>query len=163
MQWLLDALCVESINTLRGVSACILIYWPKFAGRGKKESVTEGELMNVMISPLAYAYARTLQGFCIFCCHKCHTFWVTPCYCAGYLRFVMLFDTFAENDGLFCWKRRVVLSKTTACFAENDVLFFLRERRSCETYGKMEKQNGVKRQIVLGCVTLVIAKSEKSL
>ena len=31
---------------------------------------------------------------------------------------------FVENDGLFYWKRRVVLLKTTCCFAENDVLFY---------------------------------------
>ena len=113
--------------------------------------------MDVIFVPLAYAYVRTLQGFCVFCCHKCHTFWITPCYCAGYICFVMFFDAFAENIGLFYWKRRLVLLKMTACFTENDVLFywkrrvvFWRERKSCETYGKMEKQNGVKRQIVLG-------------
>ena len=48
-------------------------------------------------------------------------------------------------------------SRSTACFVENDVLFywkrrvvFWRERKSCETYGKTEKQNEVKIQIVLG-------------
>ena len=102
----------------------------KMAGRGKERSVTEGKLMNVVIESLAYA--RTSQGFCVFCCHKCHTFWITPCYCVGYLSFVMFFDLFVENNGLFCRKRRVVLSKMTCCFTENDVLFFERERKSCE-------------------------------
>ena len=69
--------------------------------RGREKSVIEGMLMDVIFVPLAYAYARTPQGFCVFCCHKCHTFWVTPCYCVGYLCFIMLFDAFAENDGLF--------------------------------------------------------------
>ena len=74
----------------------------KMAERGKERSVTEGKLMNVVIESLAYAYARTSQGFCVFCCHKCHTFWITPCYCVGYLCFIMFFDAFAENVGLFC-------------------------------------------------------------
>ena len=73
----------------------------KMAGRGKERSVTEGKLMNVVIEFLTYAYARTLQGFCVFCCHKCHTFWITPCYCVDYLYFIMFFDAFAENVGLF--------------------------------------------------------------
>ena len=104
--------------------------------------MTEGKLMNVMIAPLAYAYARTLQGFCIFCCHKCHTFCVIPCYCDGYLYFAIFFDVFAENDGLFCRKRRVVLLKTTCCFVENDVLFFLSQRKIRETYGENVKTAG---------------------
>jgi len=75
----------------------------------------------------------------------------------------MFFDLFVENNGLFCRKRRVVLLKTTCCFAENDVLFFGENGRVAKYKGKTEKQNEVKRQIVLRCVTLVIAKSEKSL
>ena len=61
----------------------------KMAGRGKERSVTEGKLMNVVIESLAYA--RTSQGFCVFCCHKCHTFCITPCYCVSYLCFITFF------------------------------------------------------------------------
>ena len=51
----------------------------------------------------------------------------------------------------------------TCCFIENDVLFFGENGRVAKYKGETEKQNEVKRQSVLGCVTLVIAKSEKSL
>ena len=68
--------------------------------RGREKSVIGGMLMDVVFVSLAYA--RTPQGFCVFCCHKCHTFWITPCYCVGYLCFIMFFDAFAENDVLFC-------------------------------------------------------------
>ena len=33
---------------------------------------------------------------------------------------------FAENDVLFCWKRRVVLLELTCCFIETDVLFSIK-------------------------------------
>ena len=67
--------------------------------RGREKSVIEGMLMDVMISLLAYA--RPSLGFCVFCCHKCHMFWITPCYCVGYLCLITFFDAFAENDSLF--------------------------------------------------------------
>ena len=70
--------------------------------RGREKSVIEGMLMDVIFVSLAYANARTPQGFCVFCCHKCHIFGTTPCYCVGYLCFIMFFDAFAENDVLFC-------------------------------------------------------------
>ena len=69
--------------------------------RGREKSVIGRMLMDVVFVSLAYAYARTPQGFCVFCCHKCHTFWITPCYCVGYLCFIIFFDAFAENDVLF--------------------------------------------------------------
>ena len=69
--------------------------------RGREKSVIGGMLMDVVFVSLAYAYARKPQGFCVFCCHKCHTFWITPCYCVGYLCFIIFFDAFAENDVLF--------------------------------------------------------------
>ena len=53
--------------------------------------------------------------------------------------------------------------ETTYCLVENDVLFFGENGRVAKYKGETEKQNEVKRQSVLGCVTLVIAKSEKSL
>ena len=96
--------------------------------RGREKSVIERMLMDVIFVPLAYAYVRTLQGFCVFCCHKCHIFGTTPCYCVGYLCFIMFFDAFAENIGLFYWKRRLVLLKTTCWFVENDVLFYWKWR-----------------------------------
>ena len=34
--------------------------------RGRGKSVIEGMLMDVIFVPLAYAYARTPQGFCVF-------------------------------------------------------------------------------------------------
>ena len=45
-------------------------------------------------------------------------------------RLVLLKTTacFTENDGLFYWKRRVVLLKTTCRFAENDGLFYWKRR-----------------------------------
>ena len=45
-------------------------------------------------------------------------------------RVVLLKTTccFTENDVLFCWKRRVVLLKMTCCFTENDSLFFIKRR-----------------------------------
>ena len=106
--------------------------------RGK--SVIEGMLMDVIFVPLAYAYARTPQGFCVFCCHKCHIFGTTPCCCVGYLCFIMFFDAFAENDGLFCWKRRLVLLKMTCCFIENDVLFFGENGRVVKHMGKRKNR-----------------------
>ena len=43
---------------------------------------------------------------------------------------VKMMRCFVENDVLFCWKRRVVLLKTTCCFVENDVLFLTYDGRN---------------------------------
>ena len=58
--------------------------------------------------PSSYACARVLQGFCIFCCHKCHTdLFQTSVF------HLQVSRCFSENHTSFWWKPHVVLMKTT--------------------------------------------------
>ena len=51
---------------------------------------------------------------------------------------------FTENDVLFCWKRRVVLLKLTCCFIETDVLFYWNWRVVFNKGGEAEKSFALK-------------------
>ena len=93
----------------------------------------------------ARAYAHTLQEFCVFCCHKCHTNSITHYVITVYIDFrnnishfhaatppqklpktpssKQLFDLqskttrcFPQNDRLFPIKRHVTFHKTIRCF-----------------------------------------------
>ena len=68
--------------------------------------------------PNSHACARILQGFCTFCCHKCHTvFFQTSVFDFQVSR------RFSENNTSFYWKQHVVLMKTTRRFNENNTSF----------------------------------------
>ena len=60
------------------------------------------------------------QGYFVFCCFYCSLPFVGLC-----PKRVLSESAcrFLSTNGLFCRKRRVVLSKTTCGFVENDVLF----------------------------------------
>ena len=88
-----------------------------------------------------FAYARvtrTLQGFYVFCCHKCHTSPSNPCILYNYVLFCYFtliprkeFADFnpkttrclMKNITSFCEKQHVVLWKTTRRFVKNNTSF----------------------------------------
>ena len=82
------------------------------------------------------ARVRVHTGSCIFCCHKCHTLWVTfsiLLLLTSFFVFVFAFCcSFYEHHlcthyHIFLFLRLVHL-QTTACFTKNNVSFSIKQR-----------------------------------
>ena len=86
------------------------------------------------------AHIRTLQEFCVFCCHKCHTNSITHYVITVYIDFrnnIPHCHTFTlllhpkkspkhhpqNNFSTSNLKQPVTFHKTTRCFQQNDTLF----------------------------------------
>ena len=142
---------------------------------------------NQITSRDARARIRTLQGGCVFCCHKCHTNSINHYVITVYIDFrnnishfhaasppqklpktrssKQLFDLpskttrhFPQNDTMFSVKRHDVFSKTTRCFLQNDTWLSIKRH---VTFHKTIRRFGDDEVFSIpSTVTLVTAKNK---